>query len=899
MFIRNAAGVWRSNKAIGFKTWRGATSSQVAYNTHSWDMIEHDGRVFVAGYGISASTDRLVKFTNATPTLSDGSSAETQTDPIEYIDQYYGGSAWHLLRQQHFLKIKDQLFSVYNGHLQPQISNTKNSYKDYNLGDGYWYNPSTKLFERIVIDLQQLYPGLTTSDFALSMGLNAKNGSGNTCSAAKFVTRMRVWHPTPFADRCLFVGSVDNIGYNVGSGDNFKYTSYPLSVGGFSAALGKDTTKYPHPIVSTKIDFGQAVFPMDFMVHDGVCYALTTRFDSTTKKVNHGIWTSTNGVDFTQITAFDFHQNFISFEKHDGYFYLGAGFKGIASGYAYDTGKADEAGAIYRIPDPQAPRVRVVATSAADPIGVGGSAVVAFSLSTAPSSNVTVSVAADTAHSVVLSRSVLTFTPSDYSVPQPVTVTARGIVDSSAIEVVCGVRDPSNCRGEFESGEICSAMASVPVVVPAAVSSVWLVDSANRMITDRVWKFLATVSGSNVTVGIPCDGDCPTSVTPLDFSKPVVDISDAGRSYTLVTLNPAFCPNGGTIKSSALSVGELTLPGAGLSRISADAFSNCSNLCGNIVFPPSMTNISAAAFKNTAVDSVDFKPAAATMYGGYQRGPFYSCKALKNIRFREGGAYAFTNGHHFAYCTALKNADFSGVRRITVNSRGYAALGYCSAMTNVVVDPSIVLVNTTTNSASQGTCGNALLYSNAGLRTIHFTGAPTATFADCIENDGGYLYWVSSSQTVTTYVPSASVNQWKVYAANQTISSSGSTFAANYLKSGITLSRRQLVSEIEAPVPSLPLSKPVLALDAGGAVSEDGCVISVSSPVAGAYYTLFTTTSLFETFRAAADSVRCLSGGNPPVFVLPRDTPSKFATVTVSTEPVFAGTSLEAASLNN
>ena len=813
VFVRGGDTGWSTKTGVTGTTKHGTDT--VEYSVHNWDVIEHDSRMFVAGYGISASTDRFKTFTDASSSIANTNMEVSQR---RYKAKMQPVSSSILLRQNHFVKVDDELFSVYSGIYQPNIRRGS-SYTGINQTKGMWYDKSAGQFVFIDIDMEDVYPDLSSSDFKLSFGTSATNTFAQVPTDTYFTTRMRIWRPTPFNDRCLYVACVDNESYTAGGDSSswFRNTSYPLSVAGYSAEKASEKSGFSHRFTATKLDFGTETFPMDFCVIGGACYALTTHFDSATGKVNHGIWKSTDGLAFTKIIAFDFHQNFISLERHNGYFYVGAGYKGLRHSYAYGN-EADESGAIYRIPDPEA-GVRVVATSATSAIAGGESATVAFALESAPSSNVTVSVVADTVHAVTLDRNSLTFTPSNWATPQSVTVTADNVVSSSAIGIVCGVRNPANPRGEFESGEVCSALAAVPVKVPAEMTEKWYFDSASQTLTDYIWTFSATVSGTNITVGTARDAECPDVVTALDFSKPIVGATDETKRYAITALNTAFCPNNGTPRTSSEFVGELTLP-ATLKTVGSEAFNGCANLTGDLVFPPSLTSLGTAAFKGTAITSADFQAATATLSGNYDRGVFMNCKQLKRVRFSEEGRFTF-NHYPFSGCTSLGDADISGVVSASVSKNTYAAFNGCTALTNVTIGTELTLAN-----SGAGTLGNALFYKNTALKSVRFIGAPPAALADWIASDGGYLGVIADTQTVTTYVPAEAVEAWKPFAASGTISASGTTFAAAYVKTGVDVSKRPLLCLAAPP------EDPVVP---SGSVDVTSALVDLGCPAAGKY----------------------------------------------------------------
>lgn len=393
------------------------------------------------------------------------------------------------------------------------------------------------------------------------------------------------------------------------------------------------------------------------------------------------------------------------------------------------------------------------------------------------------------------------------------------------------------------------AAALAVAVSHSAIAADWVYDSAAGQISDGVWTFKATVAKNsmNLTVGVPVDdtepSQCPSEITPLDFSKPVVDSSDPGTQYTIVKLDTAFHPNKGDKRVSIDFVGEFTLPGEGFQAVGNEAFADCSNLSGDLVFPTTLTGtaLGTAAFRGTKVTSVDFRAATCSIGGNFDRGAFQNCKQLRWVRFAAGGQFALSGNYPFTGCTALGDADFSGVTSITVGDRKYAALNGCTALTNLTLNSDIVLSNTG-ESSGKGTQGEALFNGNTGLRTIRFTGLPPTGLQTWIESDGGYLGMFANTQDIATIVPAEFRNlkndndkSWEDYAVDGKLNIADSTWKAECVKSGVSLDNRKLlldrVPEDEAPTIADPVvsdvwtNSIVLVINGGGL---NGGTISVS-----------------------------------------------------------------------
>lgn len=181
------------------------------------------------------------------------------------------------------------------------------------------------------------------------------------------------------------------------------------------------------------------------------------------KKNHHIVWKSTDGVNFTEVFSFDYHQNFISLEYRDGWFYLGVGYKAATKGYAYDS-TADESGAIYRVRCPQEP-IQVVPSVDSLELAEGASTTVSFRLSAQPSSNVTLRVGAALKNTrFTTDKSTLTFTTSDWNTPKSVTVSVddNDVLDQNRSgAVVCGVAGFDVARGEFCGGEVTAGVINL------------------------------------------------------------------------------------------------------------------------------------------------------------------------------------------------------------------------------------------------------------------------------------------------------------------------------------------------------------------------------------------------------------------------------------------------------
>ena len=85
------------------------------------------------------------------------------------------------------------------------------------------------------------------------------------------------------------------------------------------------------------------------------------------------------------------------------------------------------------------------------------------------------------------------------------------------------------------------------------------------------------------------------------------------------------------------------------------------------------------------------------------------------------------------------------------------------------------------------------------------------------------------------------------------------------------------------------------ALAFGGAAGSEGSTFSmtIGNPVKGAYYTVFTATSLNGTFTAEKASVLCDTSAATYTLTVDANTPAKFAKIVISTAPFAAGAELK------
>ena len=316
----------------------------------------------------------------------------------------------------------------------------------------------------------------------------------------------------------------------------------------------------------------------------------------------------------------------------------------------------------------------------------------------------------------------------------------------------------------------------------------WTYDSAVGTISDGVWTFSATVSGTSLTVNAVTG--YPETRSVLDFAKPV---RDAGwNNYVIVKLNPHFAhkkantdggyrPGDLEASEASTKVGELILPQTGLTAINAAAFAYCSNLT-NIVnyLPDSVSSIGNSAFAHCPAKQDLF---VRGISGGTGRGIFYGA-----------GIRSITFGRRF--------------KTIGDTSNGMGSFQNCASVTNIVFDPESSNINLPVNAFRDAltlkqplvlygvTNLNSSAFSNckvssitfdkgikyigtlsgvSGLTEVHFLGTPPTS------QSGKWAdYGQGTDKTVTTYVPSKFLVQWKPYAAGGEIRKKSSTFSSAY-----------------------------------------------------------------------------------------------------------------------
>lgn len=319
------------------------------------------------------------------------------------------------------------------------------------------------------------------------------------------------------------------------------------------------------------------------------------------------------------------------------------------------------------------------------------------------------------------------------------------------------------------------------------------------------WTFSATHSGRDLTVEAVTA--YPADISPLDFSA-IVAGSD-GRAYTIVRLGSsdnglglAGDDPGNVPKPSepGSRVGQLALPGEGMVSICARAFAFCTNACGVVVFPsslstigdaafrytqvsgdlafPALRSLTAATFQKTKITSVSFGPALQGIWGGWDRGPFWGCSSLTNIVFDPSSKITLGfQGFIFRNCTALRDLDLSCVTNIAYENCGSNFDG-CSSLTNITFGAGLTKLPANTFASA------------SALQSIHFKGAAPVIVGGSVENSGLFT-GVGKSQTIKTYVSvkyadvknSANLS-WNDYVEGGMLGKSSTHWKNGYLFSG-------------------------------------------------------------------------------------------------------------------
>ena len=413
-FSRTADGAWSGGSAS-------PNSGLGQILVHNWDMAKFGDWIFCGGYGVAGSK-------------AGGIWSSVAEDP--------GNS----LRVTSFIRCGDELFcrgassSVYFSSGKPDDNKA-----GYQPKLWHW-NKTSETFEQVTSYWANMMPGVRQADFALTYANPATYANHHAGT----------WHATPFKSRNLYI--VGTVGYSVNFGKDLGGQIAPRGVFPAFAVSGYAEGGV---LKGDRITLPSGTYPYDFAVSGNAAYMLTFRYKSESQMVEHGVWKTTDGVNFTELFTFDYHEVMMSVEYHKGWFYFGVSHKKSQPLLGtLASGTEEMAGSIYRVRCPQEP-VQVVASAPSVTVTEGGSQSVAFSLSAAPASNLTLRVvcAADNTRFSV-SPATLSFTTSDWATPKSVTVS---LADDAVVNrevtgrLVCGADGSDPKRGLLAGDEVTAA----------------------------------------------------------------------------------------------------------------------------------------------------------------------------------------------------------------------------------------------------------------------------------------------------------------------------------------------------------------------------------------------------------------------------------------------------------
>lgn len=330
---------------------------------------------------------------------------------------------------------------------------------------------------------------------------------------------------------------------------------------------------------------------------------------------------------------------------------------------------------------------------------------------------------------------------------------------------------------------------------PQPVAGNWTYNPVAATVSDGVWTFkVSSVSEDGLTLGT-CQV-WPEQKSTLNLSKPITDGS--GHSYAIAVLGSLFGSSTNSWKSATttngLTLAELILPQTGLTRIGNGAFGGCTALTNIVNFlPDSVTSLGQACFykvpakcdlyalgvagtfdrccfNGSGVTSVHFGKDVKTIGNGANgQGAFQGCGNITNIVFHPEGSGITITKSAFAVSATLK-APLVLYGVTSVGESAFSSMKFSS----VTFDTGITTINT-----------KDAFKNNTLLGEVHFLGAPPTTWS---------ADYNRSSQTVTTFVPYESRQQWWPYAngydpdltdaqKEELIKETGTTFSSTYATS--------------------------------------------------------------------------------------------------------------------
>jgi len=460
-----------------------------------------------------------------------------------------------------------------------------------------------------------------------------------------------------------------------------------------------------------------------------------------------------------------------------------------------------------------------------------------------------------------------------------------------------------------------TSLAACCVLATAFASGAdWVYD--NGTMTDGTWTFNAQISGTKVTLTAFTLG--PSTVTALDFTKPIKDTS--GNPLSITYFGRLFESLGNTALRPY--VGELKLPPSGYTGIGRNAFSQCPNASGTISFPselnalegesafnnspgitivggsfpeglktitptafskckfqgdvvlPGVKTIQQGSFANTDIRSVYFGPDLELMenyqWGG-ALGAFRNCTSLESVHFDPESSVKITHGHLFYGCTSLTEIDLSGVVHIEQNADNLGHFDHCTSLRKATFGSTLNYLD------------GRLFNGATKLEQVIFKGPPPATIANT------FLLGAGNGGEVTTYVildPSASdyasaKAAWDALTAGGEINAVDSTWKADYIGDAPASTRHLLLYEIEHV--SIEASRD--ADEGEGVVGTFTVSRSAGESVAGPLsvnYTVGGTAVAGQTYGALSGSMTIPAGSmSGTIEIVPLDDPATASNTTV------------------
>lgn len=444
----------------------------------------------------------------------------------------------------------------------------------------------------------------------------------------------------------------------------------------------------------------------------------------------------------------------------------------------------------------------------------------------------------------------------------------------------------------------------------------WVYD--NGIVTDGVWTFNAQLSGTKVTLTGLTGG--PSSVTALDFSKPIKDTSDNTLSFTYFG---RFMDNA-TGQAFRPYVGALTLPASGYTGIGRNAFSFCPNATGTISFPaeltgleggsafwgstgitivgssfpeglklisgnsfrqciidgdvllPGVETIQQGSFAETDIQTVSFGPNLTKMEnysGSGASGVFQNCTSLENVYFDPASSITITQGNLFYGCTSLQEIDLSAVVHIEQNGDNLAHFNRCTSLRKVTFGSKLDYLD------------GRIFNGATKLAQVVFEGPPPATIANTYllgaGNGGEVTTYVVLDPCATDYDYASAKAAWDALTAGGAINAVDSTWKADYIGDAPASTRHLLLYEIEH-----------VSIEAARDADEGEGVVGIftvsraeTDTTAGPLvvdYTVGGTAVAGQTYGALSGSVTIPAGSTSgTIEVVPLDDPATTSNTTV------------------